>query len=578
MVSRGFLRSLWWFGLMLLAVGSSLAATVTVTTDRDQVALNETFQLVFTVQGEQTGEPDFSPLNKDFQLLGTSSSSQISMVNGNTSRSKVYTLRVAPKRAGELVLPPIDFGSDQSNPGSIRVLETAAAMDDMPGVENELRVVASVDAAEPYVQQQVLLTVKIYRSINWQQAALSELDAGSSDLLVQQLGEDKHYRTTLEGRSWEVVERKFALFPQQSGELEISPFTLTAAVADNSQPQGRRSNDPFDRFFSRRSTVQKTARSNAIKLQVKPVPAGVHPWLAASDLKLQENWSVDTDNLQTGESVTRTIAIIADGVSVGQLPQLEPAEVAGIKSYPDQPQTNEQATSRGLLSTSSRKFALIPNRGGEFEIPALEINWWNVNADRMEVARLPGRRIKVSGAVVPAVETAPPIQVQEPVSTEGQPIELAPAPVSKAGNWLVFSNVILLVLWLITLFAWWRARKTAQQLPAGKVTKEPQATRRGLFKALDKAAADKDGGAARDAILQCAQYIWQDDAPASLAEVARRSNGKLADELNNLERSLYGADQTNWDGGIIARELSGMKQQKIKQESLTTALKPMYPA
>jgi len=577
MVNHGFLRLLWWFGFMMLAVGTSLAATITVTTDRNQAALNETFQLVFTVQGEQKGEPDFSPLNKDFQLLGTSSSSQISMVNGNTSRSKAYTLRVAPKRAGELVLPPIDFGSDQSNPGSIRVLETAAAMDDIPGVENELRLIASVDVTEPYVQQQVLLTVKIYRSINWQQAALSELDAGSSDLLVQQLGEDKHYRTTLEGRNWEVIERKFALFPQHSGELEISPFTLTAAVADNSQSQGRRANDPFDRFFSRRSTVQKTARSDAIKLRVKPVPAGVHPWLAASDLKLQENWSVDSDELQAGESVTRTIAIIADGVSVGQLPQLEPAAVAGIKSYPDQPQTNEQATSRGLLSTSSRKFALIPSRGGEFDIPALEINWWNVDADRMEVARLPERTIKVSGTVVPAVATAPPVQLEEPASTESKPTEPAAVPVEKASGWLVFSNVILLALWLVTLYAWWRGRRNGQQLPAEIVTVESQATRRELLKALNKAVTDKDGGASRDAILQFAKYIWQDDSPASLAQVAHLTQGKLADELSNLERSLYGADQTNWDGSLIARELSGVKQKKVKPLSRQAALKPMYP-
>lgn len=566
---------------MVLSSGMLHAAGITMTPNRDQVALNETFQLTFTVQGEQMGEPDFGLLDKDFQLLGTSNSSQVSIVNGNMTQSKIYTLRVAPRHAGELVVPAISFGSDQSNPGSIQVLEKGVAAVDTPdaqGGEDVLRVTASVDVNKPYVQQQVVLTVKIYRRINWQQASLSELDAGNSDPLVRQLEEDSAYRTTLEGENWEVIERKFALFPQQSGELEISPFTLTVAVADNNQQQGRRPNDPFDRFFSRRPTVQKTVRSHAVKLQVRPVADGVRPWLAASDLKLQENWSVDSENLQVGESVTRTIAIIADGVSVGQLPQLKPAAVTGIKSYPDQPQTNEQASRSGLLSTSSQKFALIPARGGEFEIPPLEIDWWNVNADRMETARLPGRTIKVGGVAVPTVETETPVKVQELPSTENKPMESSSEPVSKMSGWLVFSNVTLLVLWLVTLYAWWRGRKNRQQLPADTVTAEPQATRRELLKVLDKAMTAKDGKAARDAILKFAQYVWRDESPASLAHVARLTQGQLGEELNNLERSLYAADQTNWNGSLIARELSGFRQQKRKPGTRQVALKPMYPS
>ena len=411
-LKHGFLRLLWLLGLLLLGSGSLLAAAITVTADRSQVGLNETFQLVFTVSGGQSGEPDFSPLNKDFQLLGTSSSSQISMINGDTTQSKKYTLRMAPKSAGELVIPPIAFGDEQSSASSIQVLERAPAAPDTAGIADELMLTASVDVTDPYVQQQVLLTVKIYRRINWQQASLSELDAGGSDLLVQQLGEDKQYRTTLEGRTWEVIERKFALFPQQSGDMEINPFQLTVSVVDERQRQGRGYNDPFDRFFSRSPMVQKIARNDAIKLRVKPAVEGVLPWLTARDLKLQENWSVDAEQLQAGESVTRTVAIIADGVSVGQLPELKMDELEGVKIYPDQPQTNEQASSQGLLSTSSQKFALIPASAGEFEIPPLEVNWWNVNTDRMETARLPSRVLKVSGVAAPVAGPKPPVQVQ----------------------------------------------------------------------------------------------------------------------------------------------------------------------
>ena len=557
-----------------------LAATITVMPDRTQVGLNETFQLVFSVSGGQAGEPDFSPLNKDFQLLGTSSSSQISMINGATTQAKKYTLRLAPKGAGKLVIPPISFGTEQSGAGSIQVLERAPATPDTPGIEDELMLTASVDVTDPYVQQQVLLTLKIYRRINWEQASLSELDAGGNDLLVQQLGEDKQYRTTLEGRTWEVIERKFALFPQHSGDLVINPFQLTVAVVDERQQRGMGYKDPFDRLFSRRPTVQKIARSDAIQLQVKPVVAGVLPWLTARDLKLQENWSVDTQQLRAGESVTRTVAIIADGVSVGQLPELKMDPLEGVKNYPDQPQTNEQAGSQGLLSTSSRKFALIPASAGEFEIPPLEVNWWNVNTDRMETARLPGRVLRVTGAAAPAVGSEQPAQQLEasPAAAK-ESTEPAPAPENRADKWLLLSNAVLLMLWLVTLVAWWNGRKAGPRAPAEQAAKEKQQpARRELLKALDKAVLEKDGSAARAAILQLSRLLWPDNPPVSLSQVVVRTEGQLAGELHNLERSLYGAGETEWDGSLIARELSGLRAEKPRSVSTQTGLKPLYPA
>lgn len=573
----GFMRLSWFLGLLLLASGPLLAATITLETDRNQVGLNETFQLVFTVSGGQSGEPDFSPLNKDFQLLGTSSSSQISMINGDTTRSKKYTLRLAPKHAGELEIPSIAFGNEQSRAGSIQVLDRAPTTPDTPGVADELMLAASVDLADPYVQQQVLLTVKIYRRINWQQASLSELDAGGSDLLVQQLGEDKQYRTTMEGRTWEVIERKFALFPQQSGDMEINPFQLTVSVVDERQRQGRGYNDPFDRFFSSRPMVQKIARSDAIKLQVKPAAAGVLPWLAARDLRLQENWSADTQQLQAGESVTRTVAIIADGVSVGQLPELKMDELEGIKNYPDQPQTNEQASSQGLLSTSSRKFALIPASAGEFEIPPLEVNWWNVNADRMETARLPGRVLRVKGAAAALAEPQPPAQVEAPAAAAEESTSPSPVPSKQADKWLLWSNVLLLVLWLVTLFAWWKGRKSRPQAAGEAVKEQHYPVRRELLKVLDKAVAEKDELTAKDAILQLAKYLWPDNPPLSLAQVVVRTQDTLAMELNNLERSLYGAGQTEWDGKLIARELSRLGPDKPGSAAAQSRLKPLYP-
>ena len=302
----------------------------------------------------------------------------------------------------------------------------------------------------------------------------------------------------------------------------------------------------------------------------------MNPWLAAADLKLQENWSADTDQLKAGESLTRTVAIIADGVSVGQLPELNMDGLEGIKSYPDQPQTREQATSKGLLSTSSRKFALIPARAGEYEVPPLEISWWNLQTDRMETTRLPGRILRVSGAAVSEIEPAPSVKPDAPPVPEVEPA--VSAPVEQSSAWLLYSNGLFLALWLITLYAWWKLRKVGPQPAAEEVTEIQDSSQRELIRNLEQAGLSQDAEAARDGIIQLAKTIWPDNPPTSLTQVIRLTEGPLAEELNNLERSLYSAEPASWDGSLIARELSGLKPPSRPGTQRGAGLKPLYPA
>ena len=64
---------------------NSQAATITVTTDRASVGLNESFMMTFESDSSVDSDPDFSPLNKDFQILSRNSSSNLSIVNGKIS-------------------------------------------------------------------------------------------------------------------------------------------------------------------------------------------------------------------------------------------------------------------------------------------------------------------------------------------------------------------------------------------------------------------------------------------------------------------------------------------------------------
>ena len=62
----------------------------------DQKITESSGRIIFKAEGSLDGEPDFAPLNQDFELLGTGQSSQFSMINGNVTSSKTFTLTVSP--------------------------------------------------------------------------------------------------------------------------------------------------------------------------------------------------------------------------------------------------------------------------------------------------------------------------------------------------------------------------------------------------------------------------------------------------------------------------------------------------
>ena len=77
---------------------------------------------------------------------------------------------------------------------------------------------------QPYVQSQVLYTLRLYRRVDIAQAELSEPEL--TDAVVEKLGEDSNYNTVVNGVSYLVTERKYAIFPQKSGVMKNQAFNL----------------------------------------------------------------------------------------------------------------------------------------------------------------------------------------------------------------------------------------------------------------------------------------------------------------------------------------------------------------
>lgn len=103
-----------------------MAADIIASVSRDDLARNETLQLVLEMSGESDAPPDLSPLYQDFEILWRSQSQSTRIINGNVQHRASLTLTLRPKRAGQLEIPALAFDRVATDPIPIEVTEAVA--------------------------------------------------------------------------------------------------------------------------------------------------------------------------------------------------------------------------------------------------------------------------------------------------------------------------------------------------------------------------------------------------------------------------------------------------------------------
>ncbi len=568
----------WWLcGVMMLLALPSWAATISAKSDRNPVAMNESFRLVFEADGRVDDDPDFSALEQSFDIKSQSQGTTMQIVNGSVSQTRQWTLVLMPKRSGRLVVPSIPFGDDKSQPLVIGVTEQAVPTSTANNSALFIEVSAETAAGsgDAYVQSQVIYKARLFRAVNVANASLSEPKVSDTDAVIEKLGDDREFETTRDGRRYVVLERSYAIFPQQSGKLTILPLTFEGQVVN-------RTRGMFD-VFEPGGKIRRV-QSDEVSLNIKAVPAteDKQQWLPAREVRLIEEWPEGVDlskPLTAGEPLTWTLTLVADGLSAAQLPAITPVMPDGLKAYPDQARLMNDKKQETLIGVRQEKIALIPIRAGEYQLPAVEVVWWNSLSGQREVVSLPARTLNVSAAPVSDIASvAPPTMAEMTARGDAD----APPPVAPLQDsyWHVVSALLALG-WLLTVIAWWMTlRKVKQNSQNENGTVVPDV--RAVKKAMQRACHDHDAPAAKEALLAWANIRWLGDSPKSLAEIAARVDEPFGLEITHLNSQLYGrlasADADGWEGAKLWQQFErALSQHERSPLVAEPALAPMYP-
>ena len=529
--------SLWVLLSVLVLCSNLVQAGVTVSIDRNPVRVNESFQLYFETDASVDSDPDFSPLRQYFQILNTSQSNNISIINGKYQRSLKWNLQLMPENEGDFVLPAIKFGNQQSE--LFRVTVKPASQSTSPGNDGLIFELTSDDASL-YVQSQVIVTLRLMSDSNISAYQMGDLLIEDMDVVIEPLGEVKQYQTRLEDKLYLVMERQFALFPQQSGTLNIGPV-----VAD--VRYGSRTRSIFDPFQPSGELRRVSSDKLSLEVLAKPESFNAPFWFPSTAVELSEDWRGDLNQLSAGEPVTRVISLTAEGLTAAQLPDLLQIDIAGIKQYPDKAVLEDHRSRKGITGVLRQRTAIIPTGAGRYILPEITIPWWNLDTATLEVARLPARTIEVNRATN-EVSILQPAEELIPVLSGDAVKSVVRQPESK--SFWMWASVLLAVGWIASILVWWVIRK-------GTVWRRPKSTDttvislRKAKKVLRRACVSNNASEARIALLNWANAIVVSHEFIHLNQVTRYFDAPLRQQVDRLNQCVYSPSADDWNGELL---------------------------
>ena len=377
--------------------------------DNNTVALGEQIQLQFVLNnGGMNGGKNFKlpDVSKFMVLSGPNQSSSMQIINSAVSSTVTYSYVLQPREVGKFTIGSATIEANgkqfRSNPIDITVTKSSGKpkqqtagnqqADTKVDVGENLFLRAVVDKARAYQGEQITVTYKIYTRLSIANYSINKLPTmtgfWSEELQVPQ--QVNLTNEVVNGKQYKVgVLKKIALFPTQSGTLEINPLEIICQVQIQSH---RRSNDVFDQFFNDPffggvQTQNVGVKNAPVKITVLPLPKdGVPASFNGAVGKFSLSASLSKRNVKTNEPVSLKATISGTGnIKVLEAPALTLSN--DFEKY--DPKLNESIERIGGVINGSKSFEwlIVPRYPGEKKIPAMEFSYFDIGKGRYVTLR-----------------------------------------------------------------------------------------------------------------------------------------------------------------------------------------------
>jgi len=382
------------------------------------VAENQNFNLSYSLENASGSNLKLPSLN-DFTLLGgpnTSSSMQI--MNGAVSQSMTYTYVLRPKQQGTFKIGKASIEVNgsviESNELTIQVTapssnpqaqqnqnedQGTSTADLAKQLKDDVFVKVSLSRNSVYKGEMLTATYKLYFRQNLNGFNLSKAPA-LEGFWSKQIDLDPKRRQTVEnlnGKQYYTIDiLKYNLYPQRSGNLQISPAEITTSAQVVVRSKSR---DPFDNFFNmgQAQNVPLTLKTDVATVNVKELPENGKPKdFAGAVGKFNFETSLSGKESKTDDPVTYTIKISGDGnLSLIEAPTVQLP--SGFEVY--DPKVKEHITNSesGMSGSRQYDYLIIPREPGDYKIGGQSFSYFDPATGKYVSISTPEFPLKITG-------------------------------------------------------------------------------------------------------------------------------------------------------------------------------------
>ena len=371
---------------LLIYAENTLALSLTAKVDKTEATIQDQIILTLSVEGTQRGARPHLPPIPSFNVMSRGSSTRMQIINGQITSAVDYNYILIPKKTGTFEIGPATLKNKGKTVSSNKITLKISSADKKPQAAQDLFITTGVSNKTPYVNEQIIYTFKLYRTVK---IANARLDNPSFEgFRVESLGKERQYETVINGKSFLVTEIKQALFPTRKGTLEIGPATIQCDVAIRQRRRGF-FDDPFfdDSFFGFSRTEPRVLHSKPITVKVKPLPAeGKTPLFSSLVGDFNIATSISKRQLEAGDTTTLTITIQGTGnIRDAHSPELP--SLAHFKIYDDKPTLTTRTSGDTFGGTLTIKKALVPLKEGRLKVPSLAFTYFDPRKKSYELCK-----------------------------------------------------------------------------------------------------------------------------------------------------------------------------------------------
>jgi len=381
--------------LGLLVPGlASAAPGLTASLDREIVPVGETVSLTLAFDDvSPPGAPNLPQL-PNLQPGGVSSSTQVSIINGQrTSRySYVYTLQATG--VGDVTIPAIQVLAGgqlfTSQPLKLKIVQTESN----PQAPQIAFLKLMVSKNELYLGEALPVEVSLY-VIEGRDATMPQVEG--QGFTIGKMTQGPQTRTTIGGQIYNIVPFRTYVAPARVGQLKLGPATMTLTIP---KPNARRTIFGIVEMDWQRANLSAEAQPiNVLPLPSDNVPESFSGAVGSYAMHV----SAGPSNLAVGDPITVKVQIsgrgLLDALALPSQPQWR-----DFTSYPPT-STVESGDPQGLSGAKKFEQVLIPQNHEIKALPPFLFSFFD--PQQKQYRTLSGPAVPLT--IRPTASAAPPI-------------------------------------------------------------------------------------------------------------------------------------------------------------------------